>query len=225
MTQARLRIDIPDGPWIADVSRAYPEATFRVLSAFPSTEGEIQKGLGLVAIEADDLDSLLAEISAHETIIECSVLQESTNRATIQIQTSTPMILLAAKRSGIPVEMPVEIRDGTARVDVSSPHERLSTLGDELKQLELDFELEYVQDRLQLEQLLTSRQHELLEAALESGYYDTPRTCTLTELADRVGLAKSTCSEILHRTEEIIIKEFADQLPAPPAGTFDKTDT
>lgn len=51
-------------------------------------------------------------------------------------------------------------------------------------------------------------------AAVEAGYYDTPRTCTLTELADEVGLAKSTCSEILHRAEEIIVKEFIENLPA-----------
>lgn len=222
MTQARLRIDIPEGPWIADVSRAYPEASFTVLSAFPADEDGSQKGLGLVTIEAEDLESILAKIADHETIIECSVLQESVDRATIQIQTSTPMILLAAKRSGIPVEMPVEIRDGTARVDVSSPHDRLSTLGEELEALGLDFEVEYVQDRLHLEQLLTTRQRELLDAALEAGYYDTPRTCTLTELAESVGLAKSTCSEILHRTEEIIVKEFADQLPPAPAGTLDR---
>ena len=49
---------------------------------------------------------------------------------------------------------------------------------------------------------------DLLGTAIERGYYDTPRTCTLTELADAVGLAKSTTSEKLHRAEEKVVKEF-----------------
>lgn len=44
--------------------------------------------------------------------------------------------------------------------------------------------------------------------AVEAGYYDTPRDCTLTDLAETVGLAKSTCSETLHRAEGQIIKQF-----------------
>lgn len=41
-----------------------------------------------------------------------------------------------------------------------------------------------------------------MNAVIERGYYDTPRRCTLTELADELDLAKSTCSERLHRAEE-----------------------
>ena len=208
MPQARLLVDLPDDPWIADVSRKYPEATFEVLTALPEDE----RGFGLLRFRSDSVAAILADIRSHGTIEDVSVIQETTSAATIQIVTSKPMLLVAAKRSGIPIEMPVRINDGTATVDVSADHDRLSELGTQLSSMGIDFEVDYIQQRLQPDQLLTDRQRELLQLAVSMGYYDTPRRCTLTELADEIGLAKSTCSETLHRVEEVVMKTFAEEL-------------
>jgi predicted DNA binding protein len=208
MPQARLRVDLPDGPWIADVSREYPDAVFEVLTALPE-EG---RGLGLLRFQSESVAAVLDEIRTHETIEEVSIIQESEAAATIQIVTTQPMILLAAKRSGIPIEMPVEIQDGTATVDVSAAHDRLSELGKQFSTMGIDFQIEYIQQRLHPDQMLTERQQELLTVAVSEGYYDTPRKCTLTELAEEVGLAKSTCSETLHRAEEVVMKKFVQEL-------------
>jgi predicted DNA binding protein len=75
--------------------------------------------------------------------------------------------------------------------------------------------VEYIQERLHTSQLLSDKQRELVRAAVEKGYYDTPRTSSLTELAEEVGIAKSTCSETLHRAEETMIKQFMEDLPTP----------
>lgn len=53
---------------------------------------------------------------------------------------------------------------------------------------------------------LTGTQYSLVVRAVELGYYDTPRECSLTDLAEAVGLAKSTVSETLHRAEGKLIK-------------------
>jgi len=209
MTQVRLLVDIPEGPWIGDVSRQYPDAMFQVLTALPG-DGE---GFGLVWLTGADVDAILDDIVAHGTMTELSVLQQTETAATIQIQTSKPMILVAAKRAGVPVEMPVKIQNGTATVDVAGAHDRLSELGTQFAELGLDFEVEYIQERLHQDQLLTDRQQELIQLAVSMGYYDTPRECTLTELADEMDIAKSTCSETLHRAEEVIIKQFVEDLP------------
>jgi len=208
MPQARLRVDLPDGPWIADVSRNHPDAIFEVLTALPE-EGQ---GFGLLRIRSKAIDDVLEGIREHETIEEVSVIQRTEGAATIQIVTTRPMILLAAKRSGIPIEMPVEIQEGTAIVDVSAGHDRLSELGEQFSAMGIGFEIEYIQQRLHPDQLLTDRQRELLRRAAAMGYYDTPRECTLTELAEEIGLAKSTCSETLHRAEEVVMKKFIEEL-------------
>jgi len=38
----------------------------------------------------------------------------------------------------------------------------------------------------------------------------------LTEIAEHVGIAKSTCSETLQRVERTIVREFVDDLPRNP---------
>jgi predicted DNA binding protein len=208
MPQARLRVDLPDGPWIADASRKHPETVFEILTALPE-EGQ---GFGLLRVRSRSIDSVLEAIRDHETIEEMSIIQRTGEAATIQIVTTRPMILLAAKRAGIPIEMPVEIQDGTATVDVSAAHDRLSELGEQFSAMGIDFEIEYIQQRIDADQLLTERQRELLALAVAEGYYDTPRQCTLTELAEKIDLAKSTCSETLHRAEGIIVKKFVEEL-------------
>ncbi len=56
--------------------------------------------------------------------------------------------------------------------------------------------------------LLTERQREFISEAVERGYYDSPRGCTLVELAETFGVNQSAASGVLHRAEGRIIKEF-----------------
>ena len=92
---------------------------------------------------------------------------------------------------------------------MTAPADRLSTLADQLREFDIEFTVDHVRSTTDPDPLLAAGQRDLLEAALEAGYYDTPRECTLTELAEEVGMAKSTVSETLHRVEEEIIKSFA----------------
>ena len=41
--------------------------------------------------------------------------------------------------------------------------------------------------------------------------YSTPRGCLLTNIAEEIGRAKSTVSEILHRAEGTIITEYVER--------------
>jgi len=70
MAQARLNVDLPDGPWVGEVSREFPEARIQVLSATPGDGA----GFALVKITADDIDEILDAIEIHETIEEVSVM-------------------------------------------------------------------------------------------------------------------------------------------------------
>lgn len=211
MTEARLTVTLPEAIWIGDVSNTHPETTFTVLTAVPDED----VGFGLVRLTGPDIEAVLADIEGYDQITELSVLQQTDEQATIQFQTTMPLVQFSARASGMPIEFPMEIRGGTATVDVTGSHERLSELATQLRNFNLEFQVEYVQERLHTSQLLSETQRELVLAAVEHGYYDTPRDCSLTELAEVVGIAKSTCSETLHRAEETIIKHFVDDLPTP----------
>ena len=206
MPETRLQLTIPEDVWIGDLTRRYPDATFRILAAMSREE----TGVGLAEIRHDSLPELLEDMSAYDDVSEVKVLNEPDERGLVQFETTLPLLLLPARDSGVPLEMPFELADGTATWELTAPSERISELGDQLRQFDISFQIDYLQQRVTKEDLLTEAQESIVKQAIEMGYYDTPRACTLTDLADEVGRAKSTVSETLHRAEEKIIKEFFD---------------
>lgn len=53
---------------------------------------------------------------------------------------------------------------------------------------------------------LTDRQLEVVETAVESGYYAVPKEASLEAVADRVGVARSTASTVLRRAEANVMR-------------------
>jgi predicted DNA binding protein len=214
MPRANLTVTIPDGVWIRDVSRAYPDAAIRILAAFADDDA----GVGLAEITAADLRGIVADVEASESVTELEVLQQYEDTVLVQFETTTPLLLLPVRDSGVPLTMPFTIRDGEAEWTLTAPQSRLSELGTQLDEFGIPFTVNEVTQHIEVERLLTERQLSLVREAVERGYYDTPRRCSLTELAEALDLAKSTCSETLHRAEETIVKRFLDDVDGTPVG-------
>jgi len=212
MPRAELTITLPDGTWITDLSKRYPDCEFRVLGALPDDE----TGVGLVEICGVDLPDVIREAGSREGIISLDILQSYENRALVQFETNQPLLLFSARESGIPLEPPIVIRDGDASVEVTASQDRLSMLGAQLEAFGMSFDVVSIHQSVDTADLLTDRQRRVVMAAIENGYYDTPRTSTLTELAGHLGIAKSTASETLHRAEEKMIKQFVDDASVEP---------
>ena len=206
MPRARLTLTIPEGAWIGDVSREFPGVRFRILAAL----ADGGTGVGHAELSGPDVPSVVAAVHDREEVTSLDLLHRHEDTALIQFGTTTPLLLLAVQDSGIPLEMPFDIEDGEATWDVTAPHDRLSALGDQLDAFGVTYTVEHIRERIEPEPLLTERQERLLRAAVDEGYYDTPRECSLTELAEEVGIAKSTCSETLHRAESRVVMEFLD---------------
>lgn len=207
MPRATLTITVPESVWIGSISWDHPETRFRILSALPGEE----TGVGLVEVTGPDLPDVLEAIDEASEVGELNTLKRHEDTALIQFETTDPMLLFPIMSSGIPLEMPFDLVGGNAVWEVTTSQDRLSELGEQLEAFGIQYTVEEVKYHLDTDQLLTDRQRTLVERAFELGYYDTPRECTLTELAEDVGLAKSTCSETLHRAEGKIIAEFVSE--------------
>jgi len=201
MTRARLSIRLPEETWIHAVSTAHPETHITVLAAMPTGE----TGTGLIRV-AGDAAGVREGMERQAGITSIAVLEATDDEALLQFDTTEPLVVLAAGEAGLPIEPPVRIRDGEATLDVTASHERLSALGEQLETFGMAYTVEHVYDSFDPETLLTDRQRRVLIAAVERGYYDTPRTCTLTDLASELNVAKSTLSEVLHRAEGTVLK-------------------
>ncbi|MFC6823532.1 helix-turn-helix domain-containing protein [Halopelagius fulvigenes] len=206
MPRATLAITLPEWTWVSELSTANPDVTFEVLAAMPSDE----TGVGLVELSGSNLDTVIAQMDEDERIVSTNLLEVREDAALVQFETTEPLLLLSIREAGVPLELPIAIRDGEAELEVTASRDRLSELGAQFEVFGIPFDLRSVKQTVEMESLLTDDQRGLLETAAEEGYYDSPRRCTLTELAETVGLAKSTTSEKLHRAEGRVIKEYLD---------------
>lgn len=203
MTRARFVVSLPEGTWLGDLSRERPDTTVRLRAGL----GTEQKAVGLCWLTAPDIEAVLAAIDAHPAVEAVGVFDRTDTEAIVQFETNDSLLLWPALDAGVPVEFPIEIIDGEAVLDVVGDPDRITALGQTLESLAAGFTIEYIRDDDHSTQL-TRTQCELLRTALAEGYYDTPRRCSLTDLANEIGLAKSTVSETLHRAEGVVVRSF-----------------
>ncbi|GAB3685070.1 hypothetical protein GCM10028857_14930 [Salinarchaeum chitinilyticum] len=216
MPYAELTITIPEAVWIGRLSRTHPETRFRVLAATADED------TGVVRLEVlgEDAPAVVEAMRDCEPVTTLTVFETGTDHCRIQFESKVAVLLTALQRSGVPLETPFEVQDGSLQLATTTPRERLSALGNALDKLGIGYTLERVTEEPETEDpLLTDRQRRLLEAARDRGYYDTPRRITLTELAAEMDLAASTCSEVLHRAEEHLVKEHLGT-ERDPVGTL-----
>ncbi len=214
MPTATLTVTLPEDVWVGAVSRAHPEATVRVLAALPGEE----TGVGMAEVVGPDPDAVVEAMADAEGVTSLRRLGRAGDRVHLQFETTEHLLLRSLQAAGVPLELPVEVRDGTVEVAVTAPRPELSELATQLDRFGLDYEVRAVERAVDPERLLTERQREVLRAAVEAGYYDTPRATSLTALADDLGVAKSSLSETLHRAEGKVVGEFVAETAAPDEG-------
>jgi hypothetical protein len=206
MPTAKLTVTLPESTWISEVTRDHPDATFRVLAAMPREDA----GVGLVEItaEAARMPAILDAFESYDEVRHAEPVHATDDEAIVQFETTEPLLLVSVQNSMLPLEFPVTLVDGRASMELTTSRDRMSAFAEQLDAFGMTYDVEYVYQSRESETLLTDRQRRLVEAAVREGYYGTPRECTLTQLADREGIAKSTASECLHRAESKIVRRF-----------------
>ncbi|GAA0260439.1 helix-turn-helix domain-containing protein [Haladaptatus pallidirubidus] len=91
---------------------------------------------------------------------------------------------------------------------MTAPHEQLAAYTAELAAASIPYEIMSLTQSHDSGELLTDRQWEFIIEAVEHGYYDMSRDCTLTELAEVLDINNSAASKLRHRAESRIIREF-----------------
>lgn len=129
--------------------------------------------------------------------------------------TDTTRHALELKReSNVVIEMPIRIgTDGSLRITYVGSDADIQTLYRDIAgEPHLAFEVletgEYEPTIGPFSRALTTRQQEVLEVAVEVGYYTTPRRSTLEDVAATVGIAPTTAGEHLRKIEERVFTEL-----------------
>jgi predicted DNA binding protein len=205
MPQVRLKINgVTADDRLADISTEFPNAEFSVLASLLTDDGL----LDLVKITTPNQDVLVRHVKDVPEVCSHEVIYTDEGIVLLQFMISVSETYNALLESGIIPQQPVLLQDGWYSIEITASHERLSTYTGELAAADIPYRIISVTQSYASSELLTDRQWEFITEAVEQGYYDSPRGCTLTELAEIFNVNSSAASGVIHRAEEQIIKQF-----------------
>ncbi|MCT9095577.1 helix-turn-helix domain-containing protein [Haloarchaeobius sp. HME9146] len=205
-----------EGDWTAELAR------YNVFGEFLASTFRNRRYIGIMALETDDFEETVAVIKEYwDAADEVEVLERYERRdtdresATLflrgQLTEFTPLQTLLYE-GFLPIG-PTKLEDGREcfdlllndRKELSQATELLSEFGPvSVERISQDFSREVTPSAAEWQELLgsiPSRQRELLTLALERGYFDIPREVTLEELAEEMGITKTTASNHLRKAE------------------------
>lgn len=204
MIRARFRMVLPDDPWVTEVSRGFPDATLRLLTGVPKEDRALELG----EVRAENAQTVASTIRSHPDIPEYDQIYAGDRRVIAQYEADERGLYEFLWESSLPPEFPIIIENGEMEFDVTATREQFETFVAVLDETERQYDLLTLVHTDEQDALLTDRQREYLTVAHRRGYFDVPRECTLAELADGLGVDKSTASETIRRATARIVGQF-----------------
>lgn len=200
----RATLKIKSNEALVTLSEVHPETEFEVLGAWP-TDGNLRV---LVETATIGLSTLEETLSAISSLTDVEVRRAAERSILFEVNTPTPAPHGVMAESGIVPSFPLHLEGGWFTGDLTAPQERLTGFRDELEATGIEYELVQVSPTDGERDVLTERQREVVGLAVEHGYYESPRRCTLTELASILDVHKSAVSRVLHRAESRIVTAY-----------------
>jgi predicted DNA binding protein len=215
-----------EGDWTANLNSQETSGVF-LASTFVDNEY-----LGLFTLKTTDLEGVVETILNHPSVHSVDVVEQfskpgNQKSATLLIRETrenepTPAQIL--HQEGYLPFGPTRLRSGTEYFDILlESHEQLSEVVKALEQcgsvsleaVTQDFRQEIIPSIGEWQQIfeaIPDRQLEILNLAIERGYYEIPREVTLQDLADEMEISKTTASHQLRRAESQIMDFFVTYL-------------
>ncbi len=199
---ARIKIKFPDALWISDIFRKFPDIKMEILNFLPY---DLEKSIGnsIIEIFYHEVNSVINEIKNHASVFEFSVIEQEDNRIKINVKTKDPYLLYGVIKHGILVDFPVKVRDGNAYWRLISTRDRIDKLLTLFEHKNIGFTLLRIgkapynlddeKARLSLEE------SNVLNKAIELGFFEVPRNISLENLANELGKSKSALSVMLRK--------------------------
>jgi predicted DNA binding protein len=195
----------PVGAPIARDPDLTPEAIHRMDDLGDGTVTMLAEASG----DADRYRSILAEApEVHEFTVADGEGDTAYGYSRTETNDLVEYMLARDRELELVRDMPIEVTDdGSQRVTLVGTEEAFVRAGyDPPEGVDITIERtgEYHPEGGRLLDALTSRQREVLEAAVEAGYYETPRNATHGDVAQRLDCSPATVSEHLQKVERAV---------------------
>lgn len=199
--QVRIEVRLPEGHWAGDVTRSHPSAILRIEEHMP-----LMKGRGTAKAScSEDITITVGEHPGIEEVRSLGSLQFA-----VDIIAGGGGFLKPLLRVGVIPHTPFEVRDGWVDWTIACAQGKVRDLIAGFDDERIPYRL--LSTRGVSSRMLTPRQRLVFDTATQEGFYDVPRRVTLTALAAKLDVAKSTLSAQLQRIESTIMHAFADEV-------------
>lgn len=208
MPQIQVKLDgtAVDG-WLPIISTEFPDAEFRLVATQLRDDGASV----ILEVLTSKSDALVCRFEKTPEVRSCKVFHTDEQMVLLQFETSVTTTYDPLRRSKNISLYPTILRDGWFSVTLAASHDRLSKYTDELAAAGIPYDIVSLTQSHSSSEVLTDRQWEFITEAVERGYYETPRGCTLAELAETFDIHKSAASRLRHRAENRIITKFVEE--------------
>jgi predicted DNA binding protein len=199
--QIRIEVRLPEGHWAGDVTRSHPSAVLRIDEHMP-----LQKGRGTA--KASCSEDIAETVGLHHGIEEVRAFDK--HQFAVDIIAGGGGFLKPLLKVGVIPHTPFEVRDGWVDWTIACAQGKVRALIAGFDEERIPYRL--LSTRGVSSRMLTPRQRQVFDAATQEGFYDVPRRISLTALAVKLDVAKSTLSAQLQRIESTVIHAFADEI-------------
>jgi predicted DNA binding protein len=209
LVTCRLKISLPpESSWLYALTTRHPGLRAEVLDRLQLAEGKM---LTEVRLHGPHRPEWGAEIEELPGVEQVELLEDRDSTALCRVTHRIPPYVAALQELRVLRRLPFWVENGVATWIVVVAEDRLRPFLDSLtpkvSAVHLDSILRGPSSPLGT--LLTARQSELFQRAVGEGYFDVPRKVSLTELARRVNVSKSTLSQSLAIVEKKLVVQAA----------------
>lgn len=200
-----LRLNTSSQPnWISDLARGSP-STVRILDCKPGRDGAVQQLVELNTPEAK-LDEAIEAIRRNPQVIDVYMAKTRTGKSMGRVLSRGAVACKSVMESNLfcrsclfssksspdgAVEWTLAFSDGRS----------LSSFLKRLESERISVEIRRLSKMVETKGL-TPRQMQVIQRALDRGYFEYPRKTDLSTLAGELKVSKSTVGEILRRAEK-----------------------
>jgi len=213
MIEATLRVRLPCG-WVTLLTEAHG-ASVDVVEQKALGEGIIQN---LVEIDpaGEDPEAIVEDLRRNPYILEVEAIVPKKGKILATIQVKDCHACEALSGSECFLTDATATADGDLEWHLLAPkRQAVTALVDLLRTRGLAIELVAIRSA-GAKGVLTDRQHKVMDIAYRLGYYDLPKKVNLSQLAQKLGVSKSTLSEMLRIGEAKILHTFFHGLMKRP---------
>jgi predicted DNA binding protein len=202
----------PPHSWIKRVTSEFP-AVIRVLDckALPDREG-VQE-LFEITSDADLSDKIVDYLRQDSYVYDVDIVRADRGRVIGSLKTHKCTACKTFAKANCFLVSATSKPDGKLEWAVLGSDTMVKSLMRDLENQKVSGEVVTI-SKLKDEQELTARQENILQIALEKGYFEFPKKITLRQLAKVLDVSPATLTEILRRGQKRILQEHFKGRPS-----------